>query len=171
MPVQPVTPMAESWRTRLLRWKFNLYPAFRRTGARVEYIAEDRLEGRIRLPLTRATRNLHGTIFGGAMYAAVDPLHAVLLAANLGPDYLIWMKRAEVEFRRPGRGVLRATARITPAELDEIRRALAAAAKIERRYEIALVDEAGQTVAACALWLHLRRRAPAETPMEQVVFT
>lgn len=27
--------MAESWKTKLLRWRFNRYAAFRRTGARV----------------------------------------------------------------------------------------------------------------------------------------
>jgi hypothetical protein len=33
--------MPESFRTRLLRWKFNLFPAYRGTGARVTYIAAD----------------------------------------------------------------------------------------------------------------------------------
>ena len=36
--------MPESLRSRLLRWTFNLFPAYRGTGARVRYIASDPLE-------------------------------------------------------------------------------------------------------------------------------
>ena len=31
--------MPESWSSRLLRWKFNLFPAYRGTGARIAYIS------------------------------------------------------------------------------------------------------------------------------------
>ena len=54
--------MAESWKIKLLRWRFNWYPAFRNTGARITFISEDLLEAKLRLPLCRATRNIHGTI-------------------------------------------------------------------------------------------------------------
>ena len=64
--------MPESWSSRLLRWKFNLFPAYRGTGARIAYIADDFHEVRLRLPLSWRTRNAVGTIFGGSMYGAVD---------------------------------------------------------------------------------------------------
>ncbi|TKJ27722.1 MAG: DUF4442 domain-containing protein, partial [Chloroflexi bacterium B3_Chlor] len=40
--------MPESLKTRLMRWGFNLYPAYRGTGARITYIAGDWREVRIR---------------------------------------------------------------------------------------------------------------------------
>lgn len=76
----------ESLPTWLLRLRFNLFPAFRRTGARVVYIAEDRRAIRICLPLNWQTRNIYGTLFGGAIYAAVDPLYAMLIKSGLGKD-------------------------------------------------------------------------------------
>lgn len=164
--------MAESWKTKLMRWRFNWYPAFRRTGARVEFIAEDLLELRVRIPLNRATRNLHGTIYGGTMYAAVDPLHAVLLARHLGPGFHVWMKAARIEFRRPGRSDLLATARVTPGELEEIRSALHHTPKVDRDFSLALTDPAGSHVAArVTATVHIRRRAPHEPEMDDVVFS
>ena len=44
--------MAESWASRKMRWIFNLFPAFRGTGARVTYIASDFREARVKLPLS-----------------------------------------------------------------------------------------------------------------------
>jgi acyl-coenzyme A thioesterase PaaI-like protein len=163
--------MPESWKTKLMRWRFNWYPAYRRTGAQVVYISEDLLELRVRLPLTRATRNLHGSIYGGSMYAAVDPLHAVMLARHLGPDFHVWMKAARIEFRRPGRSDLYATARLDPAELATIRTALGRTPKLDRDFTVTLTDLAGTLVAAeVTTTIHIRRRAAHEPPMETLVY-
>lgn len=162
--------MAESWKTKFLRWRFNWYPAFRRTGARVVHIAEDLLEIRIRLPLNRATRNIHGSTYGGAMYAAVDPLHAVMIAAHLGPDFHVWMKSARVDFKRPGRSDLFATARLTRHELDEMRAALVRGPKIDRDFTLALADARGEVAALFHLTVHVRRRPAHEPPMREIAY-
>jgi acyl-coenzyme A thioesterase PaaI-like protein len=86
--------MDESWNTRLKRWGFNWFPAYRSTGARIEYIASNWQEVRIRLPLNWHTRNYVGTIFGGSMYAAVNPIHMVMLIKLLGPGYEVRDKAA-----------------------------------------------------------------------------
>ena len=163
-------PMAESWKIKLLRWRMNWYPAFRSSGARIAHIAEDMREVTVRLPLNRTTRNLHGTIYGGSMYAAVDPLHAVLVAYHLGPDFHVWMKSAKIDFRRPGRGELAVSARLHPAELAEIRAALVPASKIDRDFSLVLTDAAGEVVAHCTLTLHIRRRQAHEPTMQRIVF-
>ena len=162
--------MAESWKIKFLRWRFNWYPAFRRSGARVVHIAEDMLEASVRLPLNRTTRNIHGTLYGGSMYAAVDPLHAVLLAFHLGPDYHVWMKSAKIDFRRPGRSDLFAHARLHPPELEAIRAALLHESKIDRDFSLTLADAAGEVAAQVTLRVHIRRRQTHERPMHGVVF-
>jgi acyl-coenzyme A thioesterase PaaI-like protein len=95
--------MAETWRSRSYRWFFNWFPAYRGTGARITYIAGDWSEIRIRLPLSWRTRNYVGTIFGGSMYGAIDPMYMMMLIKTLGPDYVVWDKAATIRFRRPGR--------------------------------------------------------------------
>ena len=70
----------------LYRWRFNWFPAYRGTGGRVTYIAADWREIRVRLPLSRRTRNYVGTIFGGSLYGALDPLYMIMLMQLLGPE-------------------------------------------------------------------------------------
>ena len=107
--------MPESWRTRLSRWGFNWFPAYRGTGARIAYVASDWREVRVRLPLNWRTRNYVGTIFGGSLYGAVDPIYMIQLIKALGPGYEVWDKAASIRFLRPGRSTLQATFRVEDA--------------------------------------------------------
>ena len=90
--------MPESRASRLLRWKFNFFPAYRGSGARVTYIAGDLREVHVELPLSWRTRNYVGTIFGGSIYAAVDPMYMVMLIRILGREYVVWDKAATIRF-------------------------------------------------------------------------
>lgn len=150
--------MSESLRTRLQRWGFNLFPAYRGTGGRITYIARDWRELRIRVPLGWRTRNYVGSIFGGSMFGAVDPIYMVMLIRNLGPDYLVWDKSASIRFRRPGRTTLHARFSLDDAELDAIRAALAEAPAIDRVYTIDLVDADGVVHATVEKTIHVRRK-------------
>src|SRR5437867_3171750 len=108
--------MPESFASRLLRWKFNLFPAYRGTGARITYVADDFSEMRVCLPLSWRTRNAVGTIFGGSMYGAVDPVYMIMLMRLLGSGFIVWDKAAEIRFRKPGRATLYATFQIGKEE-------------------------------------------------------
>ena len=150
--------MAESLRTRLMRWGFNWFPAFRGTGGRITYISKDFSEIRIRLPLNRQTRNYVGTIFGGSMYAAVDPLYMVMLIQRLGRDYLVWDKAATIRFLKPGRETLYATFRISDAELDAIRTLAAASPSIDRDYTVELITADGTVCARIDKTIYIKRK-------------
>ena len=152
--------MPESWASRRMRWGFNLFPAFRGTGARVTYIAGDFHEARVRLPLSWRTRNYVGTIFGGSLYGAVDPMYMILLIKILGPRYTVWDKAATIRFVKPGRGTLYATFRIEETEIDAIRDALETASSVDRVYRVELTDTAGVVHAAVEKTIYIRRTSP-----------
>ena len=154
--------MPESFQSLLRRWAFNLFPAYRRTGARITYLSDDWHEARIRLPLRWTTRNYVGTIFGGSMYAAVDPIYMVLLIRLLGPDYVVWDKAATIRFLRPGRTSLTATFRIGGDELGAIRTALETDHSIDRVYHVELVDAEGVVCAEVEKVIYIRRKRPQE---------
>jgi len=149
--------MPESRATRLLRWKFNLFPAYRGTGARVTYIAGDFREVRIELPLSWRTRNYVGTIFGGSLYGAVDPIYMIMLIRILGREYVVWDKAATIRFRKPGRTTLRATFRIEEAELEAIRAATADGKSVDRVYQVDLVDAEGVVHANVEKVIYVKR--------------
>jgi len=154
--------MPESFRTRLLRWKFNLFPAYRGTGGRVVYVAGDLREIRVELPLSWRTRNYVGTIFGGSMYGAVDPMYMVRLIHCLGPECGGWDKAGKVRFLKPGRTTLCATFLIDDAELDAIRAALETTRSIDRVYTIELVDSGGAVHAVVEKTINVKRQVKGQ---------
>src|SRR6478672_11627229 len=99
-------PAPESLKTKLFRRWWNIFPAYRGTGAWIQSISADWKEVRVRLPLSWRTRNYVGTIFGGSIYACTDPIYMIMLMKTLGPDYIVWDKGATVRFKKPGRGTL-----------------------------------------------------------------
>jgi acyl-coenzyme A thioesterase PaaI-like protein len=149
--------MPESLRTRLERVAFNLFPAYLGTGGRITFIASDWREVHVEVPLSFRTRNYVGTIFGGSMYGAVDPILMIMLIRNLGPGYVVWDKAAAIRFLRPGRGTLRARFALTDGELDTIREVLATRRKVDRVYAVRLVDGDGVACAEVEKTIHVRR--------------
>ena len=149
--------MPESFRSRVTRWGFNLFPAYRGTGARITHISADWREVRVRLPLSWRTRNYVGTIFGGSLYAAVDPIYMIMLIKVLGPSYTVWDKAATIHFKKPGRGTLYARFALEDTELAEIRRLLETAPSIDRVYVVDLADAAGTVHATVEKTIYIRK--------------
>lgn len=137
--------MPESFTTKLERIKFNFFPAYRGTGARVVYIADDYREIRVKIPLTWRTRNYVGTIYGGSMYAGIDPIYMIMLIKNLGRDYIVWDKSAKIRFKRPGKETLFADFLIDENELNEIKNLLENSKSVDRVYNVELKNESRKT--------------------------
>jgi len=140
-----------------MRWGFNLFPAYRGTGARVTYIASDYREVRVALPLSWRTRNYVGTLFGGSLYGAVDPMYMIMLIHILGPGYTVWDKAATIRFLRPGRSTLSARFLLEDAEIDEIRRRLESEPSVDRVYTVTLEDAAGVPHAEVTKTVYVRK--------------
>ena len=148
--------MPESFKTRLMRLRFNLFPAYRRTGARVTYISDDFFEIKIKLSLNWKTKNYVGTTFGGSIYGAVDPMFMMILIHQLGSDYIVWDKGATIRFKKPGRSTLFATFKLDQNEIDTIKQELTSQQKIDRLYHVNLVDSEGVVHAEVDKVVHVR---------------
>ncbi len=111
--------MAESLKTRIKRIAFNYFPAVWASGGRYTYASDDMRELHLKLPLNLRSRNFVGTIFGGSMFSATDPMYFMLLIKNL-KGYIIWDKASSIRFTKPGRGTLYAKAKITQQDIDSI---------------------------------------------------
>src|SRR5262249_15348609 len=150
--------MPESWETRLTRWGFCLIPCYVGTGGRVTYIASDWREMRVEVPLNPWTRNSVGTIFGGSMFGATDPMFMFMLMKVLGSDYIVWDKAGSIRFKKPGRSTLYGTFVVTEEDLKEIHAALADQPKMERTFHTHLVDKNGEVHASIERLIHVRRK-------------
>ena len=150
--------MSESLNTKFQRWSFNFFPAYRRTGARITYIKADFREVRIKLPLNWTTRNYVGSLFGGSMFAAVDPILMIMFLKNLSRDYLVWVKSGSIQFRKPAYSTLYTTFVIDEAEIQQIREKLEHTEKTVRNYKTELVNEEGIIHAVVEQELYFRKK-------------
>jgi len=67
-----------------------------------------------------------GTIFGGSMFAAVDPIPMVQLINILGDQYVVWDKSAQVLFKAPAREDLFADFAYSEQEVEGLKDQVAA---------------------------------------------
>jgi len=149
---------SESWRTRLLRWKISYFPAYWCSGGRVTFIARDLREVRVELALNRRTRNLVGTIFGGSMLAATDPIYMIMLIRLLGPGYVVWDKGASIRFLKPGKGKLHARFTVSEQETDAIKEVLRTQRSVDRVYEVELISADGTVHAKVERTIYVRAK-------------
>lgn len=121
------------------------------------YVSSDFREAHVELPLSWRTRNRVGTIFGGSLYASIDPVYMILLMNILGPGYTVWDKAASIRFRKPGRTTLFARFLLTEEEIATIRSLAAEARSIDRVYTVDLADASGVVHATIEKTIYIRK--------------
>ncbi len=143
-------------KARLLRWLMNFYPPYLGAGIRVRHISDDFRQAQVRMGLRWYNRNYVGTQFGGSLYSMTDPFFMLMLLQNLGDDYVVWDKAANIEFVSPGKGRVYADFTITEQLLDEIRQHTAGGDKYLPRLHVEVRDEQGTLVARVQKTLYVR---------------
>jgi len=143
---------------RHIRKLVNFWPPFLGAGIRVTRWDKDWRAIDVELPLHRWNANFVGTQYGGSLYSLVDPFYMLMLIENLGPGYIVWDKSASIRFRRPGKGRVSASFRITEQQLHEIRQALQSQDKIEPTMAIEVKDDEGVVIAEVQKVLHIKKR-------------
>ena len=144
---------------RHMRHLLNLWPPLLGAGIRVTRLTPDWREVDAEMKLRRWNRNFVGTHYGGSLYSIADPFYMLMLIANLGRDYIVWDKAASIRFRRPGKGTVRASFRLSELQVDEIRQALKTAERIDREFVVEIKDEAGESICEVKKVIQMRKKA------------
>lgn len=143
-------------KARFLRWAMNFYPPYLGAGVRIQHIAGDFREVRVKMGLGWYNRNYVGTQFGGSLYSMTDPFFMLMVMENLGSDYIVWDKAASIDFIAPGKGPVYADFRIEEALLDEIRQRTAGGDKYLPQLHVDVHDGDGTLVARVHKTLYVR---------------
>jgi acyl-coenzyme A thioesterase PaaI-like protein len=143
---------------KLLRRFMNFWPPLLFAGIRVRDSTEDFRRFEVELKLRWWNRNGMGTAFGGSLFAMTDPFYMLMLSQNLGPDYVIWDKAADIDFVKPGRGTVRAKFELTAERIAEIVAATAQGAKFLPVFPVEVTDNTGAVVARVNRVLYVRRK-------------
>lgn len=142
----------------MLRIIGNFWSPFRGAGIKITYVSPDYREIRVQLKLRWFNKNYVGTHFGGSMYAMTDPFYMMMLINNLGPRYIVWDKAASIDFKIPGRGIVRTHFVLSENEIQAIKAKADELGKYVFDKTVNVVDESGAVVASVIKTLYVRNR-------------
>jgi acyl-coenzyme A thioesterase PaaI-like protein len=134
-------------------WAPNLW-----SGIRVKRFAEDWTQATVELHVNALTRNYVKTAFGGSMSAMTDPYFFMLVMHQLGRDYVVWDTRGEIEFVKPGRGVLTAHFAVPREKAEELRERARGGAGVREWFETEITDATGDVVARVRREVYVREK-------------
>lgn len=130
----------------LFKVGFNFSPMYRRSTARIEYVSDDLKTVRIKIPISYKNRNYIGSIFGGSLFSAVDPIPMIQLMYIFKEEYIVWDKSAHIRFKRPARENMYATFEFSGEEIEDIQKKVQENKEVEHPKTTFITNKAGDII-------------------------
>ena len=132
----------------IFKYGFNLSPMYRRSTGRVTNVTDDLLAVRVRIPISYKNKNYVGSVFGGSLFSATDPVLMIQLLQILGNDYVVWDKEAAIKFLKPLRENGYVDFILTVDEIAQIKKDIVAKKEIDLHKEVTITNKQGTIVFA-----------------------
>lgn len=150
---------------RVLKWAMCLYPPllFQRIWVKKFHPGFRGVD--VKISNSFLNRNYNGSIFGGTIYAATDPFHAILfdqLMQRKGYKVRVWLKSGSIQYLKPGLTSLHFTIKITDEMIAEAEQTIKANKKFVKTYPIELFNKNGELCANALNEVYLRQIFPGE---------
>jgi len=150
--------MRWAFKPAVMRHLLNFWPPFFFNGIKVAVLSDDYRYARVTLNDRPWRRNINSSQFGGAMFAMTDPIYPLLLMGALGKEYLVWDKKADIDFITPGRGRLTAEFWLGDAVLEEIKQATLQGEKYFPQFLVHIKDERQQIICEVNRTVYIRKK-------------
>ena len=134
------------------------WPPFLGAGMKVKSFNKDYTELTVQMKIRFWNKNYVGTHFGGSLYSMTDPFYMLLLLHSLGREYIVWDKSASIRYKKPARSTVYAQFKLIPEQIEQIKKELNDASKIESEFVIEIKDETGDVVAEVKKILHINKK-------------
>lgn len=125
----------------IYKYGFNLSPMYRRSTGRVYSVSDDLLTVKINIKLSYKNSNYVGSIFGGSLFSATDPIFMIQLLNILDSNYVVWDKAATIKFKRPARETCFVDFVFTLDEIEQIKKEVAEKKEIDFVKNIAITNK------------------------------
>jgi acyl-coenzyme A thioesterase PaaI-like protein len=143
---------------KLISW----YPPYLGAGVKLVEYSPDFSRFVTRMNLRFYNRNMFGTHFGGSLYSMTDPFFVFIVMAYMGEGYTVWDKAACIDFKRPGRGKVRAVMEADKTELADFKAEADAKGKALKEFHAEITDKSGEIVACVSKTIYVRKKANNE---------
>lgn len=142
-----------------LTWVMRLYPPFlfQRIWIRKFHKGYQAVDVRVRRSFLN--RNSNGSIFGGTIFSATDPLYALLFGQLMGRKgfrTIVWLKSAQIRYIKPAMTSLDISVRITDEQVLEVEQTLEKHGKFVKVFSIELRDNSGEVCAVAENEVYMR---------------
>ena len=142
---------------KLLEW----FPPFWFMGVKVTYIASDYRTLTVRLPVRWYGKNVYGTLFGGFLCAASDPL-PLLLCERIFPGIQGWTRMHKVEFLKPARDTLTLKLEIAQKDIDAIQADIDRERESNYTFKYSFRDQREREIARVETTVFLRKKITSQ---------
>ncbi|AUC82830.1 DUF4442 domain-containing protein [Lacinutrix sp. Bg11-31] len=151
----------------IYKYGFNWSPMYRRTTAKLIEVSDDLHFVKIRLKLNWKNRNYAGSIFGGSMLSATDPIYMIQLIQILGDDYVVWDKAVTAKYKRPAKGAIYGEFIFTAEEIKTIKLNVLQQQQLDIVKDMVLVNAKNKTVAEFSKTLYIAEKAFYKEKLKQ----
>lgn len=146
-----------------LKWLLRLYPPFLFQRIWVQRVLKDFAGIDVKIYKSFLNINSNRTVFGGTMFAALDPIHPLLMDQvfkSRGMRHTIaWLKSAQIDYLKPGHTSLQFSVRLNPAEIDEAFATIQREGKVIRTFTTEIFDKNGVVCALSRNEVYIRDRS------------
>ena len=141
-----------------LRRFFGLWGPYLGAGIRVKKFSDDFRHVVVSLKHRWYNDNFVGTHYGGSLFSMTDPFYMMMLLRNLGPDYMVWDKKASIEFVKAVRTEVSAEFRLTEDRIREIIEKTDSGEPHNANFTVDVTDGDGEVVAKVDKIVYIRRK-------------
>ncbi|WAC01165.1 DUF4442 domain-containing protein [Lacinutrix neustonica] len=142
----------------IYKYGFNWSPMYRRSTAKLIEVSDDLHYVKIQLKLSWKNRNYAGSLFGGSMLAATDPIYMIQLIQILGNDYVVWDKAVTAKYKRPGKGVLFGEFVFSSLEITNIKQKVAKDHEVDLIKTMSLINEKAEVIAEFSKTIYIAEK-------------
>ncbi|WP_339833997.1 DUF4442 domain-containing protein, partial [uncultured Flavobacterium sp.] len=98
---------------------------YKRSCGKITFVSDDLFLVKVKIKLSYKNRNYVGSMFGGSLFSATDPIYMIQLMHILGNDYVVWDKSSEIRFKKPAYENAYVAFEFSKEEIDTIIRQVA----------------------------------------------
>lgn len=134
---------------------FNWSPMYRRSTGRVIKVSDDLFYVKIKIPLSIKNRNFVGSIFGGSLFSATDPIYMIQLMNILKEEYIVWDKNATIKYKRPAKETVYAEFVFSEKEIIDIKNNVAKNGEMDLVKTPNIVNKNGDVIAELSKTIYI----------------
>ncbi len=154
---QKISNIAEKFFTKaqIFKYGFNFSPMYRRSTGKIYDVSDDLLSVSIKIPRSWRNKNYVGSIFGGSLFSATDPIYMIQLVNILGKNYVVWDKSANIRFRKPAFTDAYAQFVFTDEEIETIKEKVSKNKEIDYTKTLAITAKDGSVFSVLEKTLYI----------------